>query len=201
MKKNINRRTHEKKQSEAALSFLKEPRTRFIIGLAFILFSLYLLFSFIGFFFTGGIDQSLIDKGLRQIVSNPEITAANPAGNLGAWCSDLLINRWFGISSFIFCYILILSGIRIAGKEITGYPEKNFFQYRIDHLVFGVFGLYFRFVLFCVRPTKILSLSGRSTWIFCHSVAEFPYRRNRDLFPAFTDFCHHPVFRIRKSFL
>lgn len=126
MKKNINRRTHEKKQSEAALSFLKEPRTRFIIGLAFILFSLYLLFSFIGFFFTGGIDQSLIDKGLRQIVSNPEITAANPAGNLGAWCSDLLINRWFGISSFIFCYILILSGIRIAGKEITGYPKKIF---------------------------------------------------------------------------
>lgn len=128
MKKNINRRTHEKKQSEAALSFLKEPRTRFIIGLAFILFSLYLLFSFIGFFFTGGIDQSLIDKGLRQIVSNPEITAANPAGNLGAWCSDLLINRWFGISSFIFCYILILSGIRIAGKEITGYPKKIFFS-------------------------------------------------------------------------
>lgn len=128
MKKNINRRAHEKKQAESALSFLKEPRTRFIIGLAFILFSLYLLFSFIGFFFTGGIDQSLIDKGLRQIVSNPEITAENPAGNLGAWCSDLLINRWFGISSFIFCYMLILSGIRIAGKEISGYTKKIFFS-------------------------------------------------------------------------
>ncbi|WP_298613726.1 DNA translocase FtsK [uncultured Odoribacter sp.] len=127
MKKSINRRAYEKKQSESALSFLKEPRTRFIMGMALILFSLYLLFSFIGFFFTGGIDQSLIDKGLRQIVSNPEITAGNPAGTLGAWWSDLLINRWFGISSFIFCYLLILSGIQIAGKKITAYPKKIFF--------------------------------------------------------------------------
>ena len=40
---------------------LLDKATRFIIGLAFILFSLYLLFSFIGFFFTGGIDQSPLD--------------------------------------------------------------------------------------------------------------------------------------------
>lgn len=124
MKKNTSRRTVEKQSAVAAFSFFKEPRTRFILGLALLLFSLYLLFSFIGFFFTGGVDQSLIDKGLRQIVSNPEVLASNPAGKAGAWLADLFINRWFGISSFLFCYILVLCGIRIAGKKLTEFRKK-----------------------------------------------------------------------------
>ncbi len=90
--------------------------------------SLYILFSLIGFFFTGGIDQSLIDKGLRKVIANPTVTAENPAGKLGAWISDLLINRWFGVASFFFCYILLLCGIRIAGKKIARFPRKLFFS-------------------------------------------------------------------------
>lgn len=124
MKKTTSRRPAEKKQADFNLSFLKEPRTRFIVGLTLILFSVYLLFSMIGFFFTGGIDQSLIDRGLRQIIANPEITAGNPAGKMGAWFSDLLINRWFGLSSFIFCYIFILAGIYIAGKTVRKFLKK-----------------------------------------------------------------------------
>lgn len=124
MKKNINRRTAETKTAETAFSFLKEPRTRFITGLFFILFSLYLLLSFTGFFFTGGIDQSLIDKGLGHIVANPSLYAGNPAGKLGAWFSDLFINRWFGLSSFLFCYLFVISGIRIAGRNIQNFYRK-----------------------------------------------------------------------------
>lgn len=132
MKKTTSRRPAEKKQVDFNLSFLKEPRTRFIVGLTLILFSLYLLFSTIGFFFTGGIDQSLIDRGLRQIIANPEITAGNPAGKIGAWFSDLLINRWFGLSSFIFCYIFILAGICIAGKTIRNFPKKSSSVYSVS---------------------------------------------------------------------
>ncbi len=124
MKKNINRRPVEKKETGSAFSFLQEPRTRVIIGLTLILFSCYLFFAFCGFFLTGGIDQSLLDKGLRQVISNPDIIAGNPAGKLGAWMSDLFINRWFGISSFLFCYILILCGVRSAGRKITAFRKK-----------------------------------------------------------------------------
>lgn len=129
MKKTTSRRMTEKKQLDLNLDFLKEPRTRFILGLTLILFSLYLLFSMAGFFFTGGIDQSLVDKGLRKIVANPEIMAGNPAGKLGAWFADLLINRWFGISSFFFCYMLILAGIRVAGKPVVRFAHKLFFSF------------------------------------------------------------------------
>ncbi len=124
MKKNINRKPVEKKDIGSAFSFLQEPRTRVIIGLTLILFSCYLFFAFCGFFLTGGIDQSLLDKGLRKIISNPDIVAGNPAGKLGAWLSDLFINRWFGVSSFLVCYLLILCGVRTAGRKITGFRKK-----------------------------------------------------------------------------
>ncbi len=124
MKKNIHRKPVEKKEPGSALSFLQEPRTRVIIGLTLILLSCYLFFAFCGFFLTGGIDQSLLDKGLRKIVSNPDIVVENPAGKLGAWISDLFINRWFGVSSFLLCYLLILCGIRTAGRQITGFRKK-----------------------------------------------------------------------------
>jgi len=124
MKKNINRKPVEKKETGSALSFLQEPRTRVIIGLTLILFSCYLFFAFCGFFLTGGIDQSLLDKGLGKIISNPDIVAGNPAGKLGAWLSDLFINRWFGVSSFLLCYLLILCGVRTAGRKITGFRKK-----------------------------------------------------------------------------
>ena len=41
--------------------FLKEQRTRILLGIALALVSLYILFALIGFFFSGGIDQSLVD--------------------------------------------------------------------------------------------------------------------------------------------
>lgn len=123
MKKNINRRLLEKKQAGTSSSFEQESRTHAIIGLAFVLFACYLFFAFGGFFLSGGIDQSLFDKGLQQI-THPDVVAENPAGKLGAWISDVFINRWFGIPSFLFCYILVLCGIRIAGKRIMEFRKK-----------------------------------------------------------------------------
>lgn len=126
MNKTTNRKPAEKVSHTPTFGFLKEQRTRVVIGLSLLLFALYLLFSLVGFFFTGGIDQSLINKGLGEIITNPDIIASNPAGKLGAWFSDLLINRWFGVSSLIICYIISLAGIRTAGRHIARFTRKIF---------------------------------------------------------------------------
>lgn len=130
MNKNTNRKSAERKADKPhgsiIPSFLKEQRTRVILGITFALVSLYILFSLVGFFFTGGIDQSLIDRGLGSIIANPDIIAGNPAGKIGAWISDLLINRWFGVSSFIICFIIFISGYRIAGGRMSGFVRKIF---------------------------------------------------------------------------
>lgn len=130
MNKNIKRKPasykEEKKQASLIPEILKEQRTRLILGITLSLFSLYLLFSLIGFFFSGGIDQSLVDGKWGNILTNPLITASNPAGKIGAWLSDLLINRWFGLASFIFCYLLLLSSFRLAGGKVKNFRRKLF---------------------------------------------------------------------------
>lgn len=130
MNKNIKRKPasnkDREKSSSSGLGIFKEQRTRIISGITLALISLYILFSMIGFFFSGGMDQSLVDSSIREIIANPEIVAANPAGKVGAWISDLLINRWFGISSFIICYLLILCSLRLAGARIRNFRRKLF---------------------------------------------------------------------------
>lgn len=130
MNKNIKRKPSrsqdEKKQIFVIPEFLKEQRTRIIMGIALALVSLYILFSLTGFFFSGGIDQSLVDGPWGKIITNPEITASNPAGKVGAWISDLLINRWFGLSSFVLCYLLLLCSLRLGGARIKRFPRKLF---------------------------------------------------------------------------
>lgn len=129
MNRTTNRKSatpKEKKQVSVLPSFLQEQGTRLILGITFAIVSLYILFSLVGFFFTGGIDQSLIDRGLKTIVANPDITASNPAGKIGAWISDLLINRWFGVASFLVCFMVFLTGYRIAGGKLKGYKRKIF---------------------------------------------------------------------------
>ena len=122
MNKNIKRKPAPAKDRAKSVSLipglLKEQRNRIIMGITLALISLFILFSMIGFFFSGGIDQSLVDSSIRQIIANPEVTAANPAGKIGAWISDLLINRWFGLSSFIICYLLMVCSLRLAGARV-----------------------------------------------------------------------------------
>lgn len=130
MNKNIKRKpapAKDKLKTDYPIpGILKEQRTRIILGVTIALISLFILFSMIGFFFSGGIDQSLVDNSAGKIITNPQITAANPAGKIGAWISNLLINRWFGISSFIFCYLLLVCSFRIAGARIRHFGRKLF---------------------------------------------------------------------------
>jgi len=87
-----------------------------VLGCVLSAFSLYLAFSILSFFITGGIDQSLAEKGFWKLTENPEVMAANYAGKLGAWLSNILINNWFGIPSILFVYILAIISINIFSK-------------------------------------------------------------------------------------
>lgn len=144
MNKNIKRKTEAGKRDKAQPSliggFLKEQRTQIILGIALALISLYILFAMVGFFFSGGIDQSLVDAPFGKIIANPLITAGNPAGKVGAWISDLLINHWFGIASFFLCYLLLLCSLRMAGARIRHFGRKLFIGMMIilwTSLLFG----------------------------------------------------------------
>jgi S-DNA-T family DNA segregation ATPase FtsK/SpoIIIE len=96
-----------------------DTRLRFSLGVLFLLLSFYTFLAMAGFFFTGGIDQSLVDTPAME-----RTVASNPTGKLGALLSDLLINRGFGIASLIFCYLLFITGRRFFNKTTRQFSRK-----------------------------------------------------------------------------
>ena len=72
------------------------------------LLGILIFISFLSFLFTGKADQSVINEFPSRIVETQ-----NWASQTGAWLSDFFIQRGFGISSFIFSGLLIISGIYI----------------------------------------------------------------------------------------
>ena len=130
MSKSVKRKTapsRPAKHSKSATSeILKKQRIQIISGIFLILFALFLCCVMLGFLVSGGIDQSIVDTSVWEIVSSPQTRADNPGGWFGANIADLLINHWFGLSSFILCYLLILSGVKIAGGKVKQFSKKWF---------------------------------------------------------------------------
>lgn len=94
-------------------NFFKSERTRFITGLIISILTVYVGLSLISFFFTGGADQSKIENvPLSDLVVNRG-SVENWTGVRGAYLSDLLLNRWFGISSFLILFFFGSVGFKL----------------------------------------------------------------------------------------
>lgn len=86
--------------------FLTNERTQFIAGLIISIVTIYMGLSLISFFFTGGADQSRIENVLLGDLLVNRGSVDNWTGVRGAFISDMLMNRWFGLSSFIMLFFL-----------------------------------------------------------------------------------------------
>ncbi|MCB8995214.1 MAG: DNA translocase FtsK 4TM domain-containing protein [Bacteroidales bacterium] len=93
---------------KAIIQFFRDERVKVVIGSFFILLSLYIAIAFISYLFTWRADQ---DFFWEKLFSGPEISVDNNAGKLGAWISAIFFNHWFGIASFIFPFMLFVTGI------------------------------------------------------------------------------------------
>jgi S-DNA-T family DNA segregation ATPase FtsK/SpoIIIE len=126
------------------VAFFSNERTHFVAGILLLLASVYLLFAFISFFFTGDADQSLLGNismlQLRTVTGEIQ----NWTGVRGAYFANLFINKWFGISSFavfIFLFPLSMQLMRVRRK----YPLIKLFFYTAILLIWGSlsFGFFF----------------------------------------------------------
>ena len=116
-----NSRRSGDKRGPAA--FFTDPR--FLLTTAVVLFviTFYLTIAFISFLFSGDADQSKLDIKWHELVFNPEIKVENKAGKTGAWLADVIINRGFGISAFIFLYLLLT--ISFGSVNFNGLSYKD----------------------------------------------------------------------------
>jgi len=124
-----------------------DERTRIITGLVLISLAVFFTLSFTSFMFTWQQDQSdLLQKSSWEFIfSSPEKTAIDPAlknslntietvenepraiqnwgGKLGALVSKKFIHDWFGVSSFLFIFILVIVGLHFFKIKII--PVKK----------------------------------------------------------------------------
>ena len=87
---------------------LSSENLRFVVGLVVLLFSLYTIISFVSFYFTGPMDQSLIES-----TSETARDARNWGGMFGATLSDCFINKCFGVSSILIPIFFLMVSLKL----------------------------------------------------------------------------------------
>ena len=138
-------------------AFFSSERTRFITGLVIAIITIYIGLSLISFFFTGGADQSKIENvPLSDLLTNRG-SVENWTGVRGAFLADLLMNRWFGISSFMILFFLGSVGAKLMNLRKVSLLKR--FLFSAAMLVWG--SLFFAFVFITGYEDTFMYLGGQ----------------------------------------
>jgi S-DNA-T family DNA segregation ATPase FtsK/SpoIIIE len=108
----------------SVVAFFKDDRFRYAMGIVFLLVALFTTLSLISYLINWKTDQ---DFEWGNVFSGPDVQVENAGGKMGAWLSNLLINKWFGIASFLFPYILVLWAMALYRIRLvkTGKAIRN----------------------------------------------------------------------------
>ena len=138
-------------------SLLTNERFRFITGLLIVFVTIYIGLSLISFFFTGGADQSKIEYVPLSDLLIGRGSVENWTGVRGAVLADWLMNRWFGISSFMFLFFLASLGARLM--NLTKVSLMKRFLFCSAWMLWG--SLFFAFVFLRGYEDTFIYLGGQ----------------------------------------
>src|SRR5690554_4344627 len=90
-------------------------KAKSISGALLLLLSVYLFIAFTSYLFSWKADQNLIVSTtfFDFIFGDLEVEVTNWLGKLGAWTAHLFMFQWFGIASFAFSFLLLVTGVRL----------------------------------------------------------------------------------------
>lgn len=137
--------------------FFTNERTRFITGLIIAIITIYVGLALISFFFTGGADQSRIENvPLSDLLTNRG-SVENWTGVRGAVLADLLMNRWFGISSFMILFFLGSLGAKLMNLRRVSLLKR--FLFCSAMLIWG--SVFFAFIFISGYEDTFIYLGGQ----------------------------------------
>ncbi|MDR0537722.1 MAG: DNA translocase FtsK [Tannerellaceae bacterium] len=122
---------------------IRNERTHFIMGLVLSIFTIYVGLAIISFFFTGAADQSQIENiSLKTLIAN-KVNIRNWTGIRGAYMANVLVNRWFGVSSLLLLFFTGSAGAKLM--KCKGISLIKRFLFSISTLIWGslFFGFFF----------------------------------------------------------
>lgn len=97
------------------LAFFTDRRVKIFLGITFILAACYMLVASLSFLSTGAQDQSLVAAGSLSQTAPRADEAANTAGLFGAYLSNLVVSRWFGLGAFVLIFYIGALGTTLVG--------------------------------------------------------------------------------------
>ena len=158
-KKNTIKRntTDEESKLKRIGYFFTNERTSFITGLIISIVTIYVGLALISFFFSGAADQSKIENvPLADLVINRG-TVENWTGVRGAYLADLLMNHWFGISSFLILFFLGSVGAKLMNIKKVSLLKR--FLFCSAMLIWG--SVFFAFVFIKGYEDSFIYLGGQ----------------------------------------
>ena len=136
-----------------AIDMFRNERGRFIAGLVTLVLMIYLCLMLVSFLFTGAADQSIVG-GLTFKQLKDAAPTGNWAGTFGAWLSNIIMVRWFGISSLLLAAFGLLTALRLM--RIRTVPLGRYFVGSL--FLFIWISVFFGFV--CHGNSQLLFLGG-----------------------------------------
>jgi len=104
----------------------------------------------------------IFQNGFWNIMFNEETSAVNITGKFGGWIAYIFIKKWFGIASFLFIPLFIISGLRLL--------EINIKRYGFHSVVLFSYILFFSVLTATIFHNGDWSVFGG---IFGHSTTAF----------------------------
>ena len=101
---------------------------RLVFGSFLVILGVLVFIAILSYFFTGESDQSALNG-----FTNRTVPTKNWLSKIGAWVSHLLVYKGFGIASFLFSGLLVLSGITV----LMNTSKQRLFR----HWTWGVLGM------------------------------------------------------------
>jgi S-DNA-T family DNA segregation ATPase FtsK/SpoIIIE len=145
MAKTIKKETENKKNTanaETLKGFKMSKQHKILLGSLLVLFSLALLISFCSFFVYGQQDQSAINELVDR---NSKVE--NWLGKIGAYLSETIVGKGFGVASFLFVRLLFLTGIYLVMDLSLKKLKSTWFWDLFAILVVSIlFGFAFEFL-------------------------------------------------------
>jgi len=101
------------KQKVERFTFLKDERFHKVAGLFFLILAVYLLLAFVSYLLTWEIDDSHVSRSASDAIFNNEDKISNWMGGMGAYISFIFLKQWFGIASFLFVMMFLVTGLKL----------------------------------------------------------------------------------------
>ncbi|MET6996168.1 FtsK/SpoIIIE family DNA translocase [Chitinophaga defluvii] len=150
-KDNPNVLKQDKEPEVRVKELVKDERTHKVMGVIFLLLSLYCFIAFTSYLFTWEEDQDKVFRYSSSVLFMEDVKVDNLLGRLGAFVSHWFFFKGFGVASYLFCYFFFIIGVNfIVGRRVFRIMRN------VKYILFGL--------LFISTAMAFLAGSGGFAW-------------------------------------